>query len=691
MKDIFKKFFIYLLFNSVDVKVISNKPRIAIYEKSNKINLGIKNKLLLVFVIISLCVLIIIGSFLAFSFRSEKLQTIQQDYQNQLKYADFAISNFLNEVENDVQFLSSMETVRVRDDKDFTNFLNADAKTFQYNFGKTEQTIIDIFNNYRLIHPFVNAVYMGRENGSFVRSHKWPEPIKYDPRVRPWYILAKETSNKVVMTDPYSSLSIPDINIGIEKALVDENGKVFGVVGMDVTLKNLTDYISSIKVGKNGRAILVNEKGTILASRIEEEQLRNILTIDKENLKVLLETTQGYTAFTEDSKRNYLFFSTSPSLGWKIGFIIPVEEIDREVWASVLQMLLALACTLILFSIVTLIWLQKFVVRPLKKLSNITGSITDASMLNNYNYIETKSQDEIGYLARSFNIMIDNLKKSNNALKTSEKALRKLNSELEEKVYERTDELTHANSRLKELDHLKSMFISSMSHELRTPLNSIIGFTSIILKGMTGKITSEQRKQLNMVKSSADHLLELITDVIDVSKIEADKIELSIEDFDLPYLIQEVKNSFVVITDKKGLRLILEIPERLLIRSDRRRVKQIIMNLVSNAIKFTEEGKIEINVEKKDGKAYISVADSGMGIKKEDMQKLFKQFSRIHNINKQIVEGTGLGLYLSEKMAHMLRGNIRAESNFGTGSVFTLTLPLKYEEAKDEEDSGSRR
>jgi signal transduction histidine kinase len=115
------------------------------------------------------------------------------------------------------------------------------------------------------------------------------------------------------------------------------------------------------------------------------------------------------------------------------------------------------------------------------------------------------------------------------------------------------------------------------------------------------------------------------------------------------------------------------------------------MNLVSNAIKFTEEGKIEINVEKKDGKAYISVADSGMGIKKEDMQKLFKQFSRIHNINKQIVEGTGLGLYLSEKMAHMLRGNIRAESNFGTGSVFTLTLPLKYEEAKDEEDSGSRR
>ncbi len=652
-------------------------------------NLGLKNKLFLLFVIIGLCILIIIGSFLVFSLRNEEFQSVRQDYQNQLEYASFAISNFINEVENDVQTFSLMDAVRVRDDKDFTNFLNADPETFQYNYSKAEQTIINIFNNYRMVHPFVNAVYMGRENGSFVRSHEWPEPVQYDPRMRPWYILAKEISNKVVITDPYSSLSMPDINIGIEKALVDENGKVFGVVGMDITLKNLTDYISNIKVGKNGRAILINKEGIILASPVRGDKLKNILTFDKENLKVLLETTQGYATFIKDSKRNYLFFNTSPSLGWKVGFVIPVEEIDREVWIFVLKIILILAIALILFGTVTLIGLQKFVIRPLKKLSDITGLITITGKLDNY--IEIESKDEIGHLAGSFNKMMDSINKTGNALKASEKALRKLNDELEEKVNKRTEELAHANIRLRELDQLKSMFISSMSHELRTPLNSIIGFTSIILKGMVGKITGEQRKQLTMVKISADHLLELITDVIDVSKIEADKIELFIEDFDLFDLIHEVKNSLTVLADRKGLKLILKLPESLLIRSDRRRVKQIIVNLVSNAIKFTEKGKIDIKVEKKNGKAYISVADTGIGIKKEDMKKLFKQFSRIHNTSEQIVEGTGLGLYLSQKMVSLLKGRIRAESQYGKGSVFILTLPLKYVEVKSEENSGSGR
>jgi signal transduction histidine kinase len=652
-------------------------------------NLGLKNKLFLLFVVIGLCILIIIGSFLVFSLRNEEFQSVQIDYQNQLEYANFAVSNFINEVKNDVLTLSLMDAVRVRNDKNFTNFLNADPETFQYNFSKTEQTIIDIFNNYRMVHPFVNAVYMGRENGSFVRSHKWPEPIQYDPRVRPWYTLAKEISNKVVMTDPYSSLSMPDVNIGIEKALVDENGEVFGVVGMDVTLKNLTDYISNIKVGKNGRAILINEEGIILASPVQEDQLKDLLTFDKENLEVLLKTTQGYTTFNKDSQKYYLFFSTSSSLGWKVGFIVPVEEIDRGVWIFVLKIIFILAIALMLFGAVTLISLQKFVIMPLKKLSDVTGLVTNTGKLDNY--IEIKSKDEIGHLAGSFNKMMDSINKTGGALKSSEKALRKLNDELEEKVNKRTEELAHANVRLRELDQLKSMFISSMSHELRTPLNSIIGFTSIILKGMVGKITGEQRKQLTMVKISADHLLELITDVIDVSKIEADKIGLFIEDFDLFDLIQEVKNSLAVLADRKGLKLILKLPESLLIRSDRRRVKQIIMNLVSNAIKFTEKGKIDIKVEKKNEKIHISVSDTGMGIKKEDMKKLFKQFSRIHNTSEQIVEGTGLGLYLSQKMVCLLRGKIKAESKYGEGSIFTLTLPLKYVEVKSEKNPGGGR
>jgi signal transduction histidine kinase len=242
-------------------------------------------------------------------------------------------------------------------------------------------------------------------------------------------------------------------------------------------------------------------------------------------------------------------------------------------------------------------------------------------------------------------------------------------------------ELAQANARLQELDRLKSMFIASMSHELRTPLNSIIGFTGIILQGMSGEVTAEQRKQLTMVKTSAAHLLALINDVIDVSKIEAGKVELDIEQFDLAALVQEVKKSFETTADEQGLKITLEVPERLTVKSDERRTKQVIINFVSNAIKFTDEGRIDIKLAKRDDEAEVSVADTGIGIKKEDIGKLFQAFGRITTENR-LAEGSGLGLYLSKKIADLLGGEIKAESEFARGSVFTFILPLKHQESK---------
>jgi signal transduction histidine kinase len=215
-----------------------------------------------------------------------------------------------------------------------------------------------------------------------------------------------------------------------------------------------------------------------------------------------------------------------------------------------------------------------------------------------------------------------------------------------------------------------------MSHELRTPLNSIIGFTGIMLKEMSGEINEEQRKQLNLVKNSANHLLALINDVIDISKIEAGKVEIAIKEFDLSVLIQEIKDSFAVAVDKKGLELLLQTPQTFLIKSDERRTKQILVNFISNAIKFTDRGEIEIKVIQKNEMVEVSVRDTGIGIKKEDMGKLFETFSRI-TTKGRIEEGTGLGLYLSQKIAQLLGGDITAKSEFGKGSVFTLTLPLK--------------
>ncbi len=265
--------------------------------------------------------------------------------------------------------------------------------------------------------------------------------------------------------------------------------------------------------------------------------------------------------------------------------------------------------------------------------------------------------------------------------KQAEKALKNAHNQLEDKVVKRTEELQKANLKLQELDQLKTIFIASMSHELRTPLTLIIGFTDIILQEISGEINKEQRRQFTLVKKNASHLLSLISDVLDINKIEAGKAEMIIEEFDLSALSREIKDNFRIATDKKELELSFEIPPTLLIESDRRRTKQILVNLLSNALKFTDRGEIKIKIAIKDKMVEISVLDSGSGIKKEDMNKLFNAFSQIPNQGK-IEEGTGLGLYLSKKNAYLLGGDILVESEPGKGSVFTLTLPLKYKEAK---------
>jgi signal transduction histidine kinase len=237
--------------------------------------------------------------------------------------------------------------------------------------------------------------------------------------------------------------------------------------------------------------------------------------------------------------------------------------------------------------------------------------------------------------------------------------------------------LKAANEKLQELDRLKSMFIASMSHELRTPLNAIIGFTGILLQGLAGPLNDEQQHQLGMVKSSSLHLLDLITDIIDISKIEANKISLNRESFDLSKMALEVLESFRPEAERKSLKLDITAPEKLRVESDKRRVRQILMNLMGNAVKFTPGGAVSVTVKKNEGDALVAVRDTGPGVRAADMAKLFQYFSQITSKDRPHNEGTGLGLYLSKKLATILGGDIMVDSEFGKGSVFTMMLPLQ--------------
>jgi PAS domain S-box-containing protein len=250
-------------------------------------------------------------------------------------------------------------------------------------------------------------------------------------------------------------------------------------------------------------------------------------------------------------------------------------------------------------------------------------------------------------------------------------------AELENK----TGELERANIKLKEADRLKSVFLASMSHELRTPLNSIIGFTGILLMGMSGELNREQEKQLKIVKNSANHLLSLINDVLDISKIEAGKLQLSNETFDLDAVVDDVAETFSSQVNEKGLELHTAVPEGITLYSDMRRVKQILMNLVSNAVKFTHQGRIDITAGTLPGdRLEINVADTGIGIEKQAVNKLFLPFQQVDMTPTRQYEGTGLGLYLCKHLLTLLQGDIRVTSEYGKGSTFTVVLPLRYME-----------
>jgi PAS domain S-box-containing protein len=251
-------------------------------------------------------------------------------------------------------------------------------------------------------------------------------------------------------------------------------------------------------------------------------------------------------------------------------------------------------------------------------------------------------------------------------------------SELERRVAERTAELAVARDRAEEADRLKSAFLATMSHELRTPLNSIIGFTGILLMGLVGPLTGEQEKQLNMVQDSARHLLALINDILDISKIEAGQIELDHDLFDMRAAIQSSLAKIMPLADKKGLSMTAVVePTVGQIVGDRRRVEQILINLINNAVKFTERGEVRIECKVENKWLMTRVIDTGIGIRPEDTDMLFEPFRQVDTGITRQYGGSGLGLSICKKIVEAMGGSIRVESEWGKGSCFSFTLPME--------------
>jgi signal transduction histidine kinase len=265
--------------------------------------------------------------------------------------------------------------------------------------------------------------------------------------------------------------------------------------------------------------------------------------------------------------------------------------------------------------------------------------------------------------------------------------LKHASDELERRIQAATADIAHQNELLRrqaiELEQasaLKSQFLANMSHEFRTPLNAMLGYTSMLLQGVSGALEPGAKRHLARVESNGRHLLTIINEILDISRIEAGRMPLQLSRFNVPELIGEVKSELEPIAMRSKLVVAVDVAKDLPpMVSDRQKVKQILVNLLSNALKFTHQGTVTISARRnaKDSTMALSVTDTGIGIAPVDQEKIFDDFRQLDNSPTRAYGGTGLGLSICRRLAQMLDGSITLRSEVKKGSTFTLVVPMK--------------
>jgi signal transduction histidine kinase len=307
---------------------------------------------------------------------------------------------------------------------------------------------------------------------------------------------------------------------------------------------------------------------------------------------------------------------------------------------------------------------QRAISRPILNLASLAASVSSEKDYS-VRAPTVNSAAEIEQLVGTFNQMLSEIQRQHAEIQEA-------HATLEQRVADRTSELQRANQ-------AKDRFLASMSHELRTPLNGIIGFAEFLSDGKPGPLNDKQKEYLGDILNSGRHLLHLINDMLDLVKVQAGKVELSVERFSLIEVIDEVRAGVRTIAESRRIEVRTDVdPELDFVTLDRQRFKQILFNLLSNALKFTDEGgHVGINAALHGkGSFRLAVSDDGIGIRSEDIGRLFTEFEQLETGTARRFGGTGLGLALTRSLVSLQGGVIDVESEFGKGSIFRVTLPL---------------
>ena len=445
-----------------------------------------------------------------------------------------------------------------------------------------------------------------------------------------------------------------------------------GVVVADVDLTFVPDVVDRARTGTAGYAYAVDSKGVLVAHANTDLLLRHTNMASLPQVQAALRGRgQDADAATigrdPEGTKVLSAYQTIDSLGWHVFVEEPLSEAFAPLESAIWRTVILLVAFLLLAS-ATGVLLARRLVRPIESIQAAAAKIGSGALDQR---IDTTSRDELGALAEEFNRMAEQLEGSY--------------ANLEQKVDERTQELAATLEQLDEksreletASRHKSQFLANMSHELRTPLNAILGFSQLLRGEVYGDLNEKQEEYLDDILTSAGHLLALINDILDLSKVEAGQIELDVAPFSLR---EALERGVVMVREratKDGVRVALEAyPEADIVSGDERRVRQVIFNLLSNAVKFTPHGgTVDVSAVRVNGEVRVSVADTGPGIAPQDHDRIFEEFQQTEAGAAQR-EGTGLGLALSKRLVELHGGRIWVDSELGKGSTFVFTLPAR--------------
>jgi len=468
---------------------------------------------------------------------------------------------------------------------------------------------------------------------------------------------------------------------------------------LDNMLKSIND------LGDTGEILLAqrdeNGDAVFITTRKFESDSKALDVIPKEDLEVpitqaLLGNEDIFMHFT-DYRGEKVIAQTDYIEKFDLGLVSKIDE--KEAFTALNKIRYTFLLIILIFIAlggISSYIISRSITKPITKLSE------DAKKIGKGNLnikTKTKSKDEIGDLSHSFNEMVKDLKISQNKLLKSEQEKGK---QLEKEVGKKTkllneqvktlndtktavlnmmDDLKTANDELKELDEAKSNFLNIVSHELKTPLTAIYAHLDL-MDDLKSNLTEQELKSLTTIKRNSHSLKILIDNILEIARMEANKFELNLDDVDINYTINEVIKNLDILSDKKGLKLKYNKSKLPLLNADEQRVREILTNLISNAIKFTKEGSIGIKTEKQGKFIQVSVIDTGVGIPEDKIKKLFQKFYQVDAPTSRSYGGTGLGLSIAKSLVELQGGQINVKSEEGKGSNFYFTLPIKTKGGK---------